>query len=390
MSFTGTNGRKPFGSLIYDGTFLYGMTQKGGTSDSGVIFKIKPDGTGFNIILDFSNVNSKKPFGTLIFDGTFLYGMTYYGPSHSDQGIIFKIKTDGTGYVELYDFTGFEGRNPTGSLITDGTFLYGMTNQGGIGGSCQPGSAGCGVIFKVKTDGTGFVKLMDLTHTSGGNPHGSLISDGTSLYGLTSYGGVNDFGTIFKINTDGTGFQVLFNFSGTNDGKKPYGTLVSDGTFLYGMTRLGGISDSGVIFKIKPDGTGFSKIHEFGSAFDGRYPFGGLLLDSGTFLYGMTELGGVNSRGTIFKIGVYTDIEEYYSNNSFQVFPSPCNTIINIKSRYNNAELKIIDIVGKIVKQEALNSRTFSIDVSDLQNGIYFVNLSINKMLFNKIIVVQH
>ena len=45
----------------------------------------------------------------------------------SNYGTIFKIKLDGTGYVKLFDFSTGTGNNPTGSLIYDGTFLYGMT-----------------------------------------------------------------------------------------------------------------------------------------------------------------------------------------------------------------------------------------------------------------------
>lgn len=43
---------------------------------------------------------------------------------------------------------------------------------------------------------------------------------------------------------------TLLNFAGTTNGSYPNGSLVSDGTFLYGMTYGGGINDEGTIFKI--------------------------------------------------------------------------------------------------------------------------------------------
>jgi len=60
-----------------------------------------------------------------------------------------------------------------------------------------------------------YTKLLDFAGTpDGGNPRGSLISDGTFLYGMTTGGGTNGMGTIFKIMPDGTGFVKLLDFNG--------------------------------------------------------------------------------------------------------------------------------------------------------------------------------
>ena len=55
----------------------------------------------------------------------------------------------------------------------------------------------------------------------------------------------------------------------------------------------------GVIFKIKPDGTGYSKMLEFAGTTNGQSPEGDLIYD-GTYLYGMTNTGGTNSDGVVF------------------------------------------------------------------------------------------
>ena len=298
LDFDSTNGSYPLGSLISDGTFLYGMTQQGGTNDSGVVFKIKPDGTGYFKLFDFSYANGYDPRGSLIYDGTFLYGMTAYGGTN-DLGVIFKIKPDGTGYSKLLDCTGSSnGSWLDASLISDGTFLYGTATSGGTNNY--------GVIFKIKPDGTGYAKLLDFSGISNGKaPQGSLISDGTFLYGKTTHGGTNDTGTVFKIKPDGTGYVKLLDFAGSSNGSIPGGSLISDGTFLYGMTYYGGTGTCsfgcGVIFKIKPDGTGYAKLLDFAGTSNGSNPFGDLFYD-GTFLYGMTVLGGINNAGVIFKI----------------------------------------------------------------------------------------
>jgi gliding motility-associated-like protein len=59
------------------------------------------------------------------------------------------------------------------------------------------GNANYGVAFKIKTDGTEFTNLINFT-PAGHEPYGSFISDGTALYGMTCYGGSFGDGTIFK------------------------------------------------------------------------------------------------------------------------------------------------------------------------------------------------
>lgn len=58
LDFNVTNGHEPQGDLILDGTFLYGMTSSGGTNNDGVIFKIMPDGTGYVDMLDFAGTSN--------------------------------------------------------------------------------------------------------------------------------------------------------------------------------------------------------------------------------------------------------------------------------------------------------------------------------------------
>lgn len=392
LDFTGTmNGSSPYyGSLFSDGTFLYGMTSAGGANNIGVLFKIKPDGTGYSKLVDFDGIsNGSHPYGSLILDGPFLYGMTQTGGT-SNEGTIFKIKPDGTGYSKLLDFSSItSGINPIGSLFSDGIFLYGMTTAGGTG-NCPNG---CGTIFKIKLDGTGYSQLLDFSGENGAYAASSFISDGTFLYGMTASGGTGPCfygcGVLFKIKPDGTGYSKLLDFSGIATGKNPYGSLFSDGTSLYGMTASGGISDSGAVFKIKPDGTEYSKLFDFmGGITTGGYPRGSLVSD-GLYLYGMTSYGGSDSLGTIFKLGIVIGILENNEETSFKVYPNPNNGTFTISAKESHHMLTITNVLGQNIYQSEIKNHTSEIDFSKQPKGIYFVKIYDRKKIHLEKIVVQ-
>lgn len=75
--------------------------------------------------------------------------------------------------------------------------------------------------------------------SDGANPEaGALATDGTVFYGLTLNGGAtNNTGTLFKMNTNGTGYQILHSFSGLTSTQIILGTgggNTNDGVNPYG------------------------------------------------------------------------------------------------------------------------------------------------------------
>jgi uncharacterized repeat protein (TIGR03803 family) len=286
-----------------DGNILYGMTSSGGANNNGVIFKINRDGTGFQKLLDFDGVNrGSAPRGSLVLSGSVLYGMTYSGGTHN-YGVIFRINTDGSGFQKLVDFDGTsKGSYPRGSLTVSGSILYGTTYNGGANGY--------GVLFKINSDGTGFQKLLDFgVSILAAYPTGTLAISGNTLYGMTVYAGTNAKGCVFKVSTDGTGFTRIYNFDGTNSGANPNGSLTISGSILYGMTTFGGANNLGCIFRLNTNGSNFTKLLDFNGTVNGARPYGSLFI-SGTTLYGMTTYGGTNDKGCVFSIK--TDGTEYW------------------------------------------------------------------------------
>jgi uncharacterized repeat protein (TIGR03803 family) len=194
----GSDGTSPFGAVTLSGSKLYGMTSGGGANEFGTIFQINTDGTGYQVLHNFSGYpgDGATPDGSLTLSGSTLYGMTIGGGVKDDFGTIFQINTDGTGYKVLYSFTAVanDGGAPTGDLTLSGTgsTLYGMTFGGG--------AKYLGTIFQINTNGTGYQQLYSFTGLSdGGYPYGSLTLSGSTLYGMTQqHGGSNGEGTIFS------------------------------------------------------------------------------------------------------------------------------------------------------------------------------------------------
>jgi uncharacterized repeat protein (TIGR03803 family) len=297
------DGATPLAGLILSGNTLYGTATEGGAHDEGTVFAVNTDGTGFSNLHSFAaSSDGSIPEAGLILSGNTLYGTAYAGGTDSD-GTVFAVNTNGTGFANLYNFTnGIDGANPRGGLILSGNTLYGTTYYGG--------SAGAGTVFAINTDGTGFTNLYSFTNgNDGAYPIGRLILSGNTLYGTASGGG-NNAGTVFAINTDGTGFTNLYSFatlpdndSNTNsDGAYPYGGLILSGKTLYGTAYLGGTNGFGTIFSIDTNGN-FQILYTFAGPLDGdgAVPYGGLVL-SGSTLYGTTASGGTNYSGTIFEI----------------------------------------------------------------------------------------
>ena len=298
VNFDSSNGSNPLGNLIQatDGNF-YGMTQSGGSSGSGTAFKMTPEGVLTTLVNFDYYSNGSSPSGSLIqgSDGN-LYGMTQNGGS-SGYGTVFKMTPAGV-LTTLVNFNYNNGRYPKGNLIqaSDGNF-YGMTSEGG--------SSGYGTVFKMTPDGTP-TTLVNFNYSNGRNPNGSLIqaSDG-NFYGMTSSGGNSDYGTAFKMTSAGV-ITTLVNFNYSN-GRNPQGSLMqgNDGNF-YGMTRSGGTSGYGTIFKMTPEGAIQTLVHFNGT--NGSSSYGSLEQGSDGLLYGMTFQGGSNGYGAIFGLALYPEI----------------------------------------------------------------------------------
>ncbi len=258
-------------------------------------------------------------------DGLF-YGTTLFGGSNK-SGVIYRVRPDGTDYRVLYHFGPLPpvGANnvsrpvyPVGRLLeADDGRLYGV--------AANAGASYGGALFRIDKSGENFrtLRTYPITATQPTNPVAGLIqgSDGW-LYGTTTEGGATTRATIFRMGLEGNDYQVIHTIgSGAGEPRGTFNPLFegSDG-FLYGTSRSGGATNNGTIFKLKKDGSEFSVIRSFSLPDgDGHSPWGGVIEGSDGFFYGTVEYGGSNTGGGVYRIA--RDGSDYAMICSFGAIP---------------------------------------------------------------------
>src|SRR6185437_8646583 len=266
VSFNGANGAIPFGSLIADAAGdLFGTTVNGGANNDGTVFEIKKTVAGYTstptTLVSFNGTDGALPAGSLIADANGnLFGTTSEGGANGD-GTVFEIKKTAGGYASspttLVSFDGADGETPFGSLIAD-------TNGNLFGTTAFGGANGDGTVFEIKKTAGRYAStptiLVSFDGADGETPFGSLIADAKGdLFGTTSAGGANGDGTVFEIKKTAAGYASaptkLITFTGA-DGEQPFAGLIIDATGnLFGTTSAGGANGDGTVFEIT--GSGF-------------------------------------------------------------------------------------------------------------------------------------
>ena len=355
--FADGGGKSPSELILASDGAFYGTASEGGAHDGGTIFRIGPD-TAFSTVHDFDGtVEGTAPLAGLAeTDYGRLWGTTSLGGA-AGFGTVFRLDLPAT-VVTVHDFQGTDGSAPAAAMTRAVDGLYGTTRAGGANNS--------GTVFRIDELGT-LTTLKSLDFNSGDTPIAPLYqwSDG-KFYGTTTSGGPgggkDDFpaGTVFRIDAAGT-FERLYGFNGGilfgTPGSSPFGGLADGGDgFLYGTTTgqgygtiyrislagaltypylFAGVGDGegisspigpltemngaiygaatsygGLLFRL--DGSVATIFHHFTGP-DGSAPNAGLILGSDGDLYGTTQSGGANFKGTAFRIDAAGTLETLHS-----------------------------------------------------------------------------
>ena len=333
----GLDGSVPVGTLAMDARGnLFGVTQSGGLmkgrcySNCGTVFELSPTSGGeWNYAQIYSlrgaeAGDGEQPDAGVILDSAGnLYGTTQIGGAMSKLpqcpvfgcGTVFELSPSSGGWKEtvLYKFSGgSDGAGPRSPVLFDAHGnLLGATGQGG-GGHCNTGSGtGCGTIFQLIPSSGAWTEnvLHRFNGSDGDTPYQALTLDAAgNLFGSTNVGGTSEGGVVYELSPglDGNWTETtLHDFISSTYGIWPAGGLTMDSFGnLYGTASAGGADNAGTIFKLTPNGVGFSfsLVNSFDGAHGGSYPDGNLLVDRAGNLYGTAGSSGVNGYGVVFKV----------------------------------------------------------------------------------------
>ena len=306
-----TDGAYPKAGLIIDSSgALYGTTERGGTKDDGILYRLYHTGKGWDqqVIHSFAaGSDGSHPEADLAQDLTsgIMYGTTYDG-GNSNCGVVYQVVQSNGNWTEsvIYSLSSSSGCNSQTAVREDSLGdLYGATVTGG--------QYGYGTVFTLTPDNGGWTESVLHSFSSGSDgAYGSGIdlSPAGIIFGVTSAGGSHGDGVAFELSKSGAVWNetILHDFTGEPDGATPYGAHLNvHSNAIYGTTEFGGSSNHGSVFKLAPSGNTWTEsvMHSFSGKPDGEFPETGLAFDSKTdTLYGSTAQGGTENLGAVFSV----------------------------------------------------------------------------------------
>ena len=83
-------------------------------------------------------------------------------------------------------------------------------------------------------------------------------------------------------------------------------------------------------------------------------------------------------------------VNEVEDNLGLRVFPNPANEVINISlNKEVSATLTLLDVSGKVVRTQALNGISTSINTASLNSGVYFVTINDGTSVSTQKVVIK-
>lgn len=181
----------PGGNLTWGGSKLYGLTNYGGTHDSGVVFSLDPVTYSYTDIYNFTKSSGTLPEGTLILSSYGdLYGMTSKGGTNN-FGVIFRLDTSTYTFEKLLNFAGSSnGRAPAFTQLLEVCVPPIITMESTNAAICANGdtsftvtaTASAPVTYQWEVNtGTGFTDLTSTGMYSGATSQTLKLTGATSV-----------------------------------------------------------------------------------------------------------------------------------------------------------------------------------------------------------------
>jgi hypothetical protein len=84
-----------------------------------------------------------------------------------------------------------------------------------------------------------------------------------------------------------------------------------------------------------------------------------------------------------------TGIQQISNNESFSVYPNPASNSLQVSFSDNIISIEIIDMMGECVYHQIASLPNCKIDITDLNNGVYFIQVNDNSGSATKKIIIS-
>ncbi len=125
---------------------------------------------------------------------------------------------------------------------------------------------------------------------------------------------------------------------------------------------------------------------------NGQIHFGWIrvMWDGTNFIY--KDFAYESTANTAINAGSSTSRINNFDVGMFRIYPNPAKNAFTIDNKTNISKVKIVDLSGKEVKESTVsNANNQTIDISDLNEGVYLINLyENNKIVGYKRLIVLH
>lgn len=240
------------------------FTTSGGAHPGGS----NPDGGPELMVMDASGANIRQLTANTVYpwfdssaeitpDGSrivFTSTNNYLGTDPEHDSEIYRVQADGTGLVQVSQFTDADGHRP--SVSADGNTIV-FTSQQDLTGN-DPCGDGPNQVYRIHADGTGLLRLSVPGPSCDSSFYPVIAANGSVVVFQSAVG---SDAPLFRVMPDGTGLLQLTN---DNDSLVKNPRLSESGAWVVFQSETnqdGGNPDfSRELFRVRTDGTGYERL----------------------------------------------------------------------------------------------------------------------------------
>jgi uncharacterized repeat protein (TIGR03803 family) len=405
------NGNIPMGSPMQAANGkIYGLTVGGGTNSVGVLFEFDITTNTYTKKFDFSSTQGQNPYGSLIETSPgILYGMTQSGGTNN-SGTIFEYNYLTNTHTKKYDFVSASGSGPQGSLIkaTNGK-LYGVTYFGGANSG--------GVIFEYDIATSTYTKKFDLGNTGTGlGATGSLCqSVNGKLYGHTFNGGVGFMldgwyitgGTIFEYDIATNTCSSKVDFQRFNGAGPDYTQFIEICTLpqtpssvsAANIMCVGDAAIKALSISAVSNATAYAWTLPAGATIISGNTTNSITADFSSLAIGVYTLGvnGINICGNgpasvaTLSVSACTGVKDLEKGILVSNYPNPFADYLMINAALIDSKgiISIYNNLGQLVSKTTGVSLENKINTSHLSAGVYLLEVKLDGKIISEKVIKQ-